>query len=471
MPFHHPIYACFPGVVNVGKETRVAIVPEGSSRFFREEDEYEIWVGGMWDDLVDYHDTLIPNAPCEVKDGYLWFTFTFKEEMEYSVRFRKKDSAYTKLSVYAVEDDLFTRRPLKGDLHVHSYYSDGKDDVLMTAAAYREMGFDFYTLTDHNRYFTSEMVQEGYKDVRLGMTLLRGEEIHTPGSAVHIVHIGGRKSVADRYINDRENYEREVAEVEAGVTGVSEQYKHRYAMAKWACREAHKEEDSIVIFPHPFWRANIYNVSRELCDLLFDTKMFDAYEIMGGGPDDVNNLQVSLWQEQCIKGNIIPVVGSSDSHIHAFMQGQFARTFTILFAKSNSEKDIIDAVKNGWSVAAEISAAGSENIRFYGRHRFVMFAQFLFGNYFEVMRHMVEGEGELMRAYIREEIDGETLSRLADVSLNFYKRFYGLAPVVIPSKARRDFYEKWRTYQITKGPKTNGTSLEFYTNGKNKANR
>ena len=84
-----------------------------------------------------------------------------------------------------------------------------------------------------------------------------------------------------------------------------------------------------------------------------------------------------------MKGNSIPVVSSSDSHNHDFSKTDFARRFTIVFAKENSTKAIIDAIKRGYSVAGEIPSLNDEEIRFYSADfRLVAFAHFLYQNYF-----------------------------------------------------------------------------------------
>lgn len=449
----YPLYECFPAVAKVGVRTRVAIVPEGGCRFFRDDKYYEMWVGGMRDDMPDYHKPVEPNTVCRAKDGYLWFDFTFEREMEYSVRFREKGGEYIEMSMYAVRGDLFGLRPLKGDLHTHSYYSDGIDDVAMTAARYRETGYDFYTLTDHNRYYTSKMAEEAYDGVDLGLCFMHGEEVHTPGSKLHIVHIGGNASVDALYINDRANFEEETARIEKSLTRVPEQYRSRIAEAVWACGKIH-EFGGIAILAHPYWKSNIRNLSEDFCNLLFDQRIFDAFELVGGVDPQGINMQLAQWQEQKLKGNNISVVGSSDCHNDNFTA--FATKFTVVFAEKNAEESIVDAVRRGMSVAGELDGGA---VRFYGDYRLVQFAHFLYAHYFEATRRLFAGEGSLMRRYIREEIGKEPLNLLAGEGDKFYGRFYGLAPVITPSERRKAFYGKWRNIQKNEGPTTSGSSL------------
>ncbi len=463
-------FMCFPSVVCVGKETAVSVVPRDNSRRFRSDKEYEMCLLGMEEDQESYHSELTYDCPCTVQDGCLCFVHTFDAEQEYHVRFREKGAKSSeKIALYAVEEDLYRLRPLKGDLHTHTYYSDGHDGITMTPADYREEGFDFLPITDHNRRYTSQLAIELYQDVKLGMHLIPGEEVHTPGSLLHIVHIGGKDSVAARYIKHNDEFVAEVEAIEATLPDtVPELYRRRLAMAKWSCDNIHKF-GGIAIFAHPFWKPRKYNVPEAFADLLFDEKIFDAFELLNGIQDVYNNLQVGLWQQQLTKGNLIPVVGSSDSHNHNATVSGFARRFTLVFAESNTTEAILDAVRKGNCVAGELPKGDSDlgilpynesAVRFYStQFRLVKFAHFLYHSYFAETRRLCFGEGVLMRRYAEGEDVGEVLSALADTVENFYKKYYGLAPApTVPEKIAA-FLDKCLELQLSEGPTTKGSSL------------
>ena len=289
----HPRYMCFPSVVCVGKETEVTIVARDISRIFRDDREYEMCIVGLREDQTEYHEHIPLDHPCQVADGALRFTHIFDREQEYSIRFAQKGETEIKIPLYAVKEDLYQLRPLKGDLHSHSYYSDGQDGIAMTPADYREEGFDFFALTDHNRMYPSKLAAELYKDIPLGMHMMTGEEVHTPGSIVHIVHVGGTESVCEKYIHQRDAFEFEVDAIAATLPHVPEQYRRRTAMAHWACGQIHKA-GGLAIFAHPFWCPNRYNVSEEFCNILFDENIFDAFELIGGNAGKAPNLQLAL---------------------------------------------------------------------------------------------------------------------------------------------------------------------------------
>ena len=459
----HPLYQCYPAVVPVGKETTVTIFPRDISRRFRNDTTYQIAILGLQDPEAEYYSTPEHDVPCYVQDGCLLFSYRFNKEQEYKIFFRAEGESSTKISLYAVEQDLYQLRPLKGDLHSHSYYSDGLDGIAMVPANYREEGFDFFALTDHNRMLTSRCAMALYKDIPLGIHMMTGEEVHTPNSTLHIVHVGGNHSVCEQYIHQREAYEEQVDKIAETLTHIPEEYRRKLAMAKWATQKI-REAGGISILAHPFWQCRRFNVSSDFQEIVFAEKMFDAFELMGGIPDKHNNLQLNLWHAQCMKGNGLSVVGSSDSHNHDFAKTAFARRFTVVFAKSNTTADIMEAIRNGYSVAAELPPNNDEAVRFYGDLRLVLFAHFLFENYFDETWRLCIGEGILMRRYAEGEDVAQALGAMANTVENFYKKFYGITPAPRLSPERMAYLDECLEQQRTVGPVTKGAALYIYAN-------
>lgn len=455
----HIRYLCYPSVVCAGKQTEVTIYPMDTSRRFVEGIKYELGVYGLMDDQIDYHTPAPLEHTFTIEDGCLKFTHFFNKEQEYRIRL-KVNGSLTILSMYALEEDLYALRPLKGDLHSHCWYSDGSDGVSMTPADYREEGFDFFALTDHNRMFTSRLAQTMYDGVRLGMCILPGEEIHTPGANIHIVHVGGKESVCEKYINDPDAFQQEVATLEAGLPHIPEQYRNRLAMAHWTCEKIH-DAGGLAIFAHPYWQPDQYNISRDQARLMFDAKIFDAFELVGGIALRQNNLQLALWQENCLKGNRLSVVGSSDSHNHDTESEVFGRRFTIVFAKDNTCSSILEAVSKGLCVAGELSSTSTAEVRFFGDLRLVELCHFLWKHYFSRTWRLCVGEGILMRRWALGEDVGDILSALAPTVEDFYKRFYGLSPAPVLTARQTEFLDRALEAQKA-GPITKGSKLYFY---------
>jgi hypothetical protein len=64
------------------------------------------------------------------------------------------------VSIYSLKEDLYERRPLKGDLHIHTTVSDGCESPEMVSVYYRKAGHDFIALTDHNAYNAAKDVND-----------------------------------------------------------------------------------------------------------------------------------------------------------------------------------------------------------------------------------------------------------------------------------------------------------------------
>ena len=455
-------FSCYPAVVRAGEETEVTVFPSDISRRFREDTEYELGIVDLAGDMAHYYDAVPPHIDWRVESGCLKFRYCFEGEQEYHILFGKKGESRQRLSVYAVKEDLYRLRPLKGDFHSHSYYSDGADGVAIVPADYRRAGFDFFALTDHNRMFPSLYAPKLFEGVALGLHFLPGEEVHTPGSMLHIVNIGAKTSVCEKYVKEPAQYQAAVDEIEATLTEVPAAYRRRIAMAHWACREIHRA-GGLAIFPHPFWQPYKYNVSDEFRDLLFDQKIFDAFEVMGGIKQELCNLQLALWQEQALRGNMLPVVGSSDSHNHdARHPTSFGHRFTVVFAEGNTTEAILAAVRQGYTVAGELPYTSADDVRFYGSLRLVRFAHFLFRTYFARSWELCAVEGGLMQRFCEGEAVGDVLSALADSVETFFRQFYGYLPAPVLSEERLAYLDSLAQAQRDSGILTKGSDITLY---------
>ena len=458
-------YNIWPTVAKVGKETEFVITPAERAFAFFEGEEYMLRIVAV-NSNNDYYKPASQKLFLKAKDGVLRFSYTFEKEQEYMVRIVYCEKGVQDLFIYALDEDLYGLRPLKGDLHSHSYRSDGKRDPAALAGHYREQGYDFFALTDHNRYYPGGEIDEVYGGTACGFKRILGEEVHTPQSPVHIVHVGGKHSVAEQYMNNRQQYEREVAELlEKVPTNISEEYKERYAMAMWATNKIH-EAGGIAIFPHPFWRPSFgvaYNVDSDFARTLLSSGMFDAYELIGGMKQPDNNCSVAMWSDLRAEGNKISVVGSSD--VHGIENAKtFPNYFTIVFAKENSNDAIVDAVNSSMSVAVE--SCGYEydrQYRAYGSYRLVSYAQFLLKHYFPLRQRMCQGEGYAMRAYAIGEADARLVELEAEMTNNFADRFFGKKPPVLPDAKILEFENKWREIHIERGPITKGSAIDSDT--------
>lgn len=342
-------------------------------------------------------------AILRAEDGALAVTARFAGEQEHLMVVdeihRGEERRLGVFRLYSLADDLLARAPYKGDLHIHSNRSDGREPPAHVAAACRRIGLDFMALTDHGLYAPSLEAQEAFRDFDLNLRIFRGEEIHPPGNPVHIVNFGGAFSVNELFA-DEQAYRRDVRAIEdetgplpAGVD------PYHYASAVFCFRKI-REAGGLGIFCHPYWLVEDgYYISEALTTHLLETQPFDALELLGGyyrHESDSNVLQVARYHEERLLGRRLPIVGVSDAH--GCERGElFGWYYTIVFAKSLELQDIIDGIKNLWSVAVEAVPGGTA--RAYGPFRLVKYALFLLREVFPAHDALCAEEGLAMLRY------------------------------------------------------------------------
>ena len=458
-------YIAQPVIFQVKKKSKVSVIPLKGQLYFEDGKEYMVFVVPMcYDRKLPKNE---PDLTVKAEGGKLTFEYEFEHECEYEIRFKDSPEAvYHHTSVYALEEDLYTLRPLKGDMHIHTPRSDSDDYSGEIVANFRREGYDFIFITDHNRYFPSVEVKEVLDGVKYDLNVVLGEEIHTPGSTVHIVHLGGKKSVTEYYVKHEDEYNKEVDEIEKEFAGNPD--SRRLAMAKWATQKVH-EAGGLAILPHPFWvqitETSTYNISLPLLEQFFKSGWFDAYEINGGMLPNGNDLSISYFNTLRSTGFEMPVIASSDAHkTYNDPKLRFANIYTIVFAKDNTREDIMEAIKNGMTAPVLHTYKdpnGSREYRVQANFRLTMYTRFLMENYFERTKDLCKAEGIMMREYtLGVEGAKETLNSMSGRSYKLYRHFFGEHGEsfydITEDKKRYDKYtEVWKEYGVT----TRGASI------------
>ena len=456
------IYTIYPTVVPANKESRVTIAPLERAFFFVENEEYTVTVFAVnSDESSNYYDTFKNPFGVVAHDGVLKFDYCFEGEQEHLITVERGENSVCRLFVYSLYEDLYATLPLKADFHSHSYRSDGQRDPAALASFYREQGYDCFALTDHNRFYPGGEIDEVYEGVNTGFLRVRGEELHAPSSIVHIVRIGGEKSVCEQYFKHPEQYNAEVAEYEKKVPeNVPEKYAYRYARAMWATDKIH-EAGGLAIFAHPYWRPKnlVYNVCDEFAAILLKSGMFDAYELVGGMGQVGINRSINLWSELRADGLEISVVGSSDVHkIENSIYFPFC--FTLVFANEQTEEGVLEAIKAGRSVAVEANGTDeyARQFRAYGSLRLVSYAQFLLTHFFPKYERYCESVGISMRSYAMGDAPGELIELNAALAERFRLRYFGRMDALCPNADMLAFEDKWRAVQLD-GPLNKGSNI------------
>ena len=415
-----------PTIVPTGKESKITIEPMGVSKRFDDATEYTVTFIPMEIYDIDrcHGEDEWDSIRVNPQNGKICVSYCFEHEQEWVIhvisdaeRERGPKARPVIVHIYSLEPDLYERNPYVGDLHVHSARSDGKEDPAVVAANYRKNGFDFFALTDHHKWAPSEEVIKTYADLPLGFKMFHGEEVHAPKATyrLHVVNFGSQTSVNELYLNNVEEIDAQVEEEAKHLNTPKGVNALEYAWRKWVYDEI-KKSGGLCIVAHPNWVYKYtYNMSSAMLDYVFETGLYDAFELLGGVDSQGANLQTAFYQEQRAQGRRIPIVASSDSHsTDPAASHHFGARKTIVFAKDCELESVRDAILDMYSVAVEIQDV--EHIEHvYGSYRLVKYARFLLERYFPTHDELCVEEGILMREYALGDADaGDRLKEMAD---------------------------------------------------------
>ena len=319
---------------------------------------------------------------------------------------KRKNIPFT-LALYVLPEELESYRPYVGEFHSHSTSSDGRQEPAYPPMRARTFGFDFYTLTDHWCYESSQRMIDEVGKTLGSMVLFNGEEMHperevligTDGVSPHYHHyhyvaIGHRASVRDAFIDGGETTQREVAAIAAELTarGVDPTVDLvPYAEGVWKLRKA-KELGGLTLFAHPFW-ANPVNLDAGSIAQTFADREFDAVEAISVA-DDSSYMANKLLE---LRGDSepVPVVGVSDSH--NWQETMLCKTCTVVFAAEPARGAILDAVREGRSVACRMT----DPLELVGPFRLVDYTSFYLQRILPLRRRIMSIQGNLALSRLR----------------------------------------------------------------------
>ena len=421
-------YDVFPLVMNAGEETQIHIRPLGGRREFEPGRIYTLTICAL--------DTGFPrdypvqasfeesDIVCNEEGGFT-VKHTFPTEQMYFLRFSTEGRKINQFPVYAVDGDLRNMYPFTGDLHMHTNLSDGHEIPEVVAANYRRHGYDFFAITDHGRYYPSLRAIEYYKNTAMEFVIVPGEEVHLPdvhgrSNDVHIVNFGGEFSVnalvegahteeAGRDLSKRAIRENDVPDIMTreeyadkmeALVAAANIPAHLDPVPPVVCKwifDTIRSANGLGIFAHPNWISDVYQVPEALTDYMFETRPFDAFEVLGGESYyEHNGTQTARYYEECAKGHKVPIVGSTDSHCSYSSNRNAFICSTMVFAPVCERTEIISAIKNYRSVAIDTI---SEEFRIVGDRRLQKYACFLLKNFFPLHDELASEEGRLMKEY------------------------------------------------------------------------
>lgn len=398
-------YSIFPKVVPIGQEVKITISGL-RNRTLVPEQNYNVRIFGMCDHAdirMVKVSALPPKSNSDIsepaKSGVIEFTHKFVTKGEYSIVLsldNEQNSWLTTEHIYAVSPDIAKLRPYRGDLHIHTYYSDGRMSPIYMAIMGRKLGLDFASITDHRRYAPSLEAIEAAKKIDLDLLLFPGEEIDI--GAAHIVSICASASVIDAR-GDQENYSKLLADVienRLSKTAMVENLtKEQYAQTKWTVDKIH-EFGGYAFLAHPYWiSGNKYDHNLPVFNQLLKDKIIDGVEVIGGyfqHEFESNWLSIARYYEEVAKGHKIPVLGNSDTHYRE-KDDLYGWYWSTVFAKSLSKNDIFDAILNLKSVACE--RPNNERLVACGPYELVEYTCFLEREFFPLHNHICSMEADI----------------------------------------------------------------------------
>ena len=429
-------YKVTPMIVPAERESEIRITPLfDHAKFSNCKDRITVMFY-PWDGLNSDHSyrgySWIPEDPeNQINDwdfdgDTLVFKAVFSGEQEFNILIIEKNDKGVivkkrRFHLYSLKEDLYALRPYRGNFHIHTTGSDGREEPRYVAARYRQLGMDFCAISDHRNYTPSITAKEYWLERNPDFKLYPGEEVHSPGNPVHIVNFGGKYSVHKLSYDNEEQYRREVDEIRKTLPeGLTEQSAFDVAASEWVFDEIRKA-GGLCVFCHPYWYTEQYVISEEITSEIFKRRKFDAFELLGGHykylPQS-NNHQIVRYYEECAKGNRFPVVGLDDSHgtdrfevdehkVNSQTRDLAGWYSTLVFAHSAELHDLHDSIRKGLSAAVE--KIEGDQLRVYSDFRLTKYATFLMRWYFPMHDTLCADEGALMLRVL----SGDTKAQIA----------------------------------------------------------
>ena len=446
-------YRITPRVVKVGVPFEISV--EGldkSAKFF---DDCEYLVTIIRTDGFKYAESKELNAHGRMlttdynvspKNGVITFSHIYDIEGEWEIKVTRIDQtdkhvpehmlthfsackkrmfAGVTFRIYSLNEDLYNLRPFKGDLHIHSFMSDGAESPELVAANYRKKGYDFISLTDHYRMDTSFELAEKFKKDNGGLKVFPGEEVHPlkAGGVFHVVNFNGKKSVNEIYDNNPEKAILEIEEIAKEFDLEDQTDAKELGYFKWIFEKI-REVGGIAIYPHAFWQVGYaYHIRPQISDRILREKMCDVYEVFGGMSKRDNREMLEYSAKLRAEGINLPFVASSDAH-SSFVHGNahFDDFWTMCFAEHKD--NIPENILKGNTVA--IDNIDLSDVTAHGELRLVRYAYFLLDQYYFMHDELCCSIGQALTRYVFGDKKQTKLVEKLESELNkFDKDFFG----------------------------------------------
>ena len=239
------------------------------------------------------------------------------------------------LSFFAVPPELAARRPLRCDFHIHTLYSDGRNTPAEMLIRGRELGLDVAVITDHNAYAGSIEGLDARQELDLNLITMPGEEVSAHNW--HVLSIGATASIYDQA---RENYDLESDPRDERWTS--------YGGLRWAI-ETTQAQGGRAYLAHPYWTIDRgFHLPTTFYDQVLAEDILDGIELLGDVKYQNNVRSLARYLDLRSSGHQVPILGNSDTHASQHTYGIY---WTQVWAEDLTPAGVLDAIRDGWSVA------------------------------------------------------------------------------------------------------------------------
>lgn len=370
----------------------------------------------------------------KIQNNTLLFSYkmSYLGEFVIKVNFTYKESKL--VTLYCLNNKMMQLRPLKGDLHMHSIYSDGRATPFAMVMASLDAGMDFVSITDHDCYEGSLKAITKAKQNNIDILVLRGEEVSVGGKKDmsvsqgngHILSIHADKSIENQR-KDTLKYEEELHQI-AKTLKKEDIDKNidvsHYAKNIWVINKI-KEANGVSILAHPNWvyKDGKYHLHQAFYKEMLKSSELDGVEVFGEEKIKEHNNMTHLTALQTKnKHKYLAPFANSDAHDSDHEIGD---RFNIIFAKDKLDSSIIEALKDGLCCA--VFKRENYEHQYIGKDELAQYVYFLIKEYYP--KHTTL-KSRLAKLYIdqliNEEIFDKKINNVRKKLEEHTNNFYGI---------------------------------------------
>jgi hypothetical protein len=218
----------------------------------------------------------------------------------------------------------------RGDLHSHSFHSDGRWTIKAMFESAGSNNLDFLAITDHNTISNRREIEDQIRNYE-NFLLIRGEEVTTYGGHINVWGLASGDWVDFRVLPGFRSSASQILD------------------------ESHKL-GALASVNHP-------TMSCSGCGWSYGDgwEDFDSVEIWNAKWDEGDESALKIWDRLLQQGKTLTALGSSDSHLPPYEPSTYPTNLDMgeptLFvgAKKLALRDILDAIKLGRVFVAENS--------------------------------------------------------------------------------------------------------------------